>query len=178
MYELYLWCIQTGYLIINYRCAHTAITFLLMEMVCLSGLRLQLKGARAQYGTYGDCGMWFPPPGFAFETMQPYTVSPPQWESPLLSVTALNNGVTLLFLVKYESMYIYVKWQQDFHFEGRHCHVLSASGLLKMEQGDKWERKRTRCEKKEKNIQSCKYVTTVSLKKTFSSKPQQCSLCE
>lgn len=34
---------------------------------------------------------------------------PPQWESPLLSVTALNNGVTLLFLVKYESMYIYVK---------------------------------------------------------------------
>lgn len=49
------------------------------------------------------------PPGFAFETMQPYTVSPPQWESALLSVTALNNGVTLLFLVKYESMYIYVK---------------------------------------------------------------------
>lgn len=49
------------------------------------------------------------PPGFAFETMQPYTESPPQWGSPLLSVTALNNGVTLLFLVKYESMYIYVK---------------------------------------------------------------------
>lgn len=119
------------------------------------------------------------PPALPLKPCSPIQYPPPpQWESPLLSVTALNNGVTLLFLVKYESMYIYVKWQQDFHFEGRHCHVLSACGLLKMEQGDKWERKRTRCEEKEKNIQSCKYVTTVSLKKTFSSKPQQCSLCE
>lgn len=76
------------------------------------------------------------PPGSAFKTMQAYTVSiPPYWDNPLLSVIALNNGVTLLFLVKYEHMYIYVK--QDFHFEGRHCHVLSACVLLKMEHHEK-----------------------------------------
>lgn len=78
------------------------------------------------------------PPGPAFETMQAYTVSvPPYWDVPLLSVIALNNGVTLLFLVKYESMYIYVKRQQDFHFEGRRCRVLSARVLLKMEHYEK-----------------------------------------
>lgn len=33
-------------------------------------------------------------------------------------------------------------------------------------------------EKRKQNIRSCKYVTTVSLKKTFSPKHQQCSLCE
>lgn len=70
------------------------------------------------------------PRGSAFETMQANTVSiPPYWDSPLLFVTALNNGVTLLFLVRYRSMYIYMKQQQD--FEGRYCHVLSACALLK-----------------------------------------------
>lgn len=50
------------------------------------------------------------PPALPLKPCSPIQYPPPpQWESPLLSVTALNNGVTLLFLVKYESMYIYVK---------------------------------------------------------------------
>lgn len=50
------------------------------------------------------------PPALPLNHAALYSIlPPPQWESPLLSVTGLNNSVTLLFLVKYESMYIYVK---------------------------------------------------------------------
>lgn len=62
---------------------------------------------------------------------------PIQYLSPITGTahyslsSPLNNGVTFLFLVKYESMFIYVKRRRDFHFEGRRYHVLSACVLLK-----------------------------------------------
>ena len=60
------------------------------------------------YGAYGDWGMWFP--RALPLKLQAYTVSIPRyWDSPLLSVTALNNGVTLLFLVKWKHVYLYEK---------------------------------------------------------------------
>lgn len=75
------------------------------------------------------------PPGAAFETMQTYTVSvPPYWDGPLLSVITLNNGVTLLFLVKYESMYISVKrqlWRKTLSCPVRSCAVKNGA-LWKM----------------------------------------------
>lgn len=51
--------------------------------------------------------MWFPRalPLKLFRPIQ--YLFPPYWDSPLLSVTALNNGVTLLFLVKYESIFMW-----------------------------------------------------------------------
>lgn len=74
---------------------------------------------------------------------------PIQYLSPITGTahyslsSPLNNGVTFLFLVKYESMFIYVKRQRDFHFEGRRCHVLSACVLLK--NGALWKMTKKSC---------------------------------
>lgn len=146
-------------------------------MVCLSGLRLQLKGGRAQYGTYGDCGMWFPP-GFAFETMQPYTVPPPPMGEPITLCHSPKQRCHLTILSQiWKHVYLCEMttglslWRKTLSCPVCLRAVKNGAGWQMREKANKmWE--------KRKNIQSCKYVTTASLKKTFSPKPQQCSLCE